>query len=329
MRAEAFHRLLIMPALLAGFARLVFAAPPQHQTHLAKDHVAPLVALKEAVELLPASAAKTAVTPQEMELFSKIADGHLDQVKASELVLTVAGVTDANTQKRYLAKLDNITAEARKAIAKGATPDERAFFLADYLRHGPLHGGEEYNQVDMLKLLDTGKFNCVSAAILYNLVGNRLGLKTQVVSIPGHVFLHMADFYIEPTSGKTLTAEDHRAIEDEHWRTATDYWKAVFGTARHYESNNLSLIGQVYFDNDGELFNKHQYEAAAILGLKALCLDSNQPMFTYSLKLDMESWFKDTLQRRNDSKAKQIAIIYGQLFGNSPNKLAQQLAAKK
>ena len=303
--------------------------PPQHQTHLAKDHASPLVVLKEAVGLLPAQAAKSAVTPQEMDIFGKIAAGHLNQVDFSEAVLAVAGVTDAKTKQRYLAKLDKITDDARRGTDKFSKPDDKANYLVDYLRKGPLSGGPESGQVNMLKLLDEGKFNCVSSAILYNLVGNRLGLKTSAVSVPEHVFLHMGDSYIEPTNGYTYTEKHHQWVEDSMWSTATDYWKSVFGTARHYESNNMGLLGQVYYDKNGKLASNHQYEAASILALKALCLNSDQPIFTYSVKLDLRSWFKDTLNQKNYDKAQKIAAIYGQLFGDDSNEFFQQVAAAR
>jgi hypothetical protein len=74
----------------------VFAAT-QHQTHLNKDHVDPITALKEAVALLSPEAVKTAVNPQELDLFEAIAHGRASELNANDVVLTVAGVTTETT----------------------------------------------------------------------------------------------------------------------------------------------------------------------------------------------------------------------------------------
>lgn len=329
MRAKSFHHLLRASILLAIAANFAVAAPEQHQTHLAKNHASPLVVLKEAVALLPAPAAKSAVTPQEMDLFGKIAAGHLDQVDFSEAVLAVAGVTDAKTHQRYLAKIEKITDDARMGTDEFSSPDDKANFLVAYLRKGPLSAGPQNGQYDVLKILDGGKFNCVSSAILYTVIGTRLGLKTNPVSVPDHVFLHLGKNYIEPTLGLTYAEKNHQWVENELWKTAADYWKSTFGTVRHYESNNMGLLGSVYFDQNGALIGKHQYDAAAIVALKAICLNSEQPVFTYSLKLDLQNWFRDTLKQKDYAKAQKIAAMYGQLFGDDSNDFFQQVAAAR
>src|SRR3954462_15325672 len=60
MRAKSFQFVLVAVILTPALV----SAATQHQTHLNKDHVDPLSALKEAVTLLSPAAAKTAVTPQ-------------------------------------------------------------------------------------------------------------------------------------------------------------------------------------------------------------------------------------------------------------------------
>jgi hypothetical protein len=37
-------------------------------------------------------------------------------------------------------------------------------------------------------VLDTGLFNCVSSAVIYNILGSRLGLNLRAVEVPDHVF---------------------------------------------------------------------------------------------------------------------------------------------
>src|SRR6201999_408485 len=103
--------------------------------------------------------------------------------------LTVSNITDEPSRERYTAKLDKIADEARQAVADATTDDEKADLLAKFLFKGPLHGGFEDGQVNFRKLLDRGKFNCVSSTVLYDVISHRMGLKTRAVTIPSHVFL--------------------------------------------------------------------------------------------------------------------------------------------
>jgi hypothetical protein len=326
MRSKFFQFALVLAILTPSF---VAAAETKHQTHLNKDHVDPLTALKEAVTLLSPAAAKTAVTPQELDLFQAIAHGRASKLNANDVVLTVAGVTTEKDHLKYTAKLDKILSDARKAVANAKNPTQKANMLTKFLHDNPLHGGGEDNQVDMLRLLDTGKYNCVSSAILFNSIGRKLGLKTRAMTIPGHVFLQMDDLCIEPAFGMNYDAKSHEQIIDQQWKTANDFWKGVFGTVRTFESGNLGLVGQVYYNKSNIVSLDKHYEQSATLALKALCLEPKHPMFTLWLKTALENWFNDTLQQKNYSKAQKIAAIYGQLYGDDSNKLFEQVAAAR
>jgi hypothetical protein len=217
---------------------------------------------------------------------------------------------------------------ARNAVADTEDSELKASKLAHFLHDNPLRGGFEDNQNDMLKLLDTGRYNCVSSAILFNIIGRKLGLKTRAVSIPGHVFLRMEESYIEPTSGLNFDAASHQQVVDHAWQTANDYWKSVYGTVRSFESGNLGLVGQVYYNESNIVSWDKHYEQAATLALKAVCLTPKHPMFT-RLKLALENWFNDTLSQKNFTKAQKIAAVYGQLYGDDSEKLFDQVAAAR
>jgi hypothetical protein len=327
MRTKFFPIALAISVFLAFSAQLA-TAKDNSPSHLGRDHVAPVIALEEAVALLPPS--KSLVSTSEMEMFKKVAAGDTKSVKEVDAILTAANITDEPSRKRYKAKLDNITDGARKVIADAKTPEEKAEKLAKFLFKAPLCGGFEDGQVDMRKLLDKGKFNCVSSCVLYNLVGSRVGLKTRAVTIPSHVFLRMGDLYIEPVGGFTNSAEVHdKNVVDKGWAEAADVWKTVFGNTRTYQSGNMGLIGEIYLDNCGKFMAEKHNEEAAVNVLKAACLDPKHPVFAYQAEQTIRNWFNDTLNQKNYTKAQKIAGIYGQLFGDSSSKLFAQVAAAR
>ncbi len=298
-------------------------APPK-----SKFKIKPFVALREALDLLPAADRKIA-TDDELELFRKVAAGEKDNVILSNAMLTIAGVTNDKDRERYLARLTEITAGARKALAGINTPEGRADKLADYLFKGPCHGGFADNQVDICRLLDRGEFNCVSASILYNNIASRLGLQTRYVEAPGHVFLRMGDLNIEPVCGKTFGAREHQKIINDMSDKAKDYIRNQYDKDHTYVAGNLGLIAQPYMTRAADEQNRSRHDLTTIDNLKQACLDANNPMNAFFLDTSLKKWFKTALKDHQFDKAQKLAAIYGQLFGDGSNKLFAQVAASR
>lgn len=293
--------------------------------HLAPHHVAPLVALKEAVALMD-TADQPYVFPEEQELFKNIAAGDLKKCHEPDAILLASGVGDKATRDIYIAKIKLIADISRKVVEGVTTPEGKAHRLAFTLYYTQLKGGFESDQVDIRKLLDEHKFNCVSACVLYNLVGNQVGLKTRAVNAPGHVFLRMGDLIIEAFRGETMSVSDHQKTVDDLWAKAGDNWKKTFGNTRVYESGSLGLVSELYLDDSITQLQKKQFEPAAAKILKASCLDPKNPIVAHQLEKNLRVWFDDTLKQKNYDKAQKIAAIYGQLLGDDSNKLFRKVA---
>lgn len=129
-----------------------------------------------------------------------------DTVRA---LLLVAGVSDPGDRDKYARRLDELATAAKKAVGD-ARPREKADKLLHFLHAGPMKNGYANGLSSLPALLDTGKFNCVSSAALYHVVGSRLGLELKVVLIPGgivgsgHASIDLVDgkerIQIEPTN---------------------------------------------------------------------------------------------------------------------------------
>ncbi len=326
MRAKSFQICLTTSITLAALTHSAAAADTFDR--LQPHHVAALTALNEAVVLM-GHTDQPVVSADEMELYKKIAAGQASKCDESDAILVVSGVTDKATRESYIAKIKKITDQARQVVADAKTPEKKADASARYLYKNPLHGGFDDGQVNMRKVLDDGKFNCVSSSVLFNLVGNQLGLKTIAVTIPGHVFLRMDNLIIEPVAGTTLTADTHELIVNDFWLKATSNWKTIFGNNRTFESGNLGLIGEIYVDECNFQLAKNHTEQAVATILKAACLDPKHPATAYQLEATLHTWFNLTLKQKNYDKAQKIAAIYGQLLRNSSSKLFQQVAAAR
>ena len=125
---------------------------------------------------------------REEDLYRDAADGKLSQWSFAEAALLSSGVHDALQRRKYLTQLDEITAASKVAVGPDATPYERGERLLEWLHETVMVNGYEEDQTDLATLLRNGKFNCVSSATLYNIVGRRLGLDLRAVEVPEHAF---------------------------------------------------------------------------------------------------------------------------------------------
>jgi tetratricopeptide (TPR) repeat protein len=126
--------------------------------------------------------------PDVMRLLERTNRGEvLTDRELIDAFLIASGVFDREGRDRYARRLDELTAAARRAIASLKTPSERSDALLKFLHNGPMKGGYDAEQTRLSVLLDTGKFNCVSATALFQIVARRLQLNSQAVSIPGGV----------------------------------------------------------------------------------------------------------------------------------------------
>ena len=102
--------------------------------------------------------------------------------------LIASGVEDPAQRAAYLKKFNALVASAEKAVAGAKTDSEKADKLLRFLHKEVMAKGYSPDQTSLPAVFDTGRYNCVSSACLYYLVGTRLGLKLQPLLIPGTGF---------------------------------------------------------------------------------------------------------------------------------------------
>ena len=144
-------------------------------------------------QLEDSSALKLSISADEQSLFADAADGRLDQWSFAEAALIASGVVQASERKPYLAQIDRIEVDARKAVAKAKEPFAQGAVLLKSLHAGPLAKGYRANQTRVSTVLDAKQFNCVSSAALYNIIGRRLGLDLRAIEVPDHAFSILYD----------------------------------------------------------------------------------------------------------------------------------------
>ena len=231
-------------------------------------------------------------TENELDLLNDGNDGQIDNWSLAKATLVICGVEDPEQQKHYFAQLNKIEAECKKATAGIRSPKARAEALGKFLLKGPMHGGYVSGQSDFIKLLNTGTFNCVSSATLYNLMAPRVGIQVRTVTICGHVFSRALDFDIEPTSGDVYNLDD-RASRSLKNRTVVNSSIAPYQEQIFRETGNVGLLSSMYNNNANEFLGKKQYAMSVATYLKAACLDPGDPGTVYNLRVTLATWIND------------------------------------
>lgn len=283
-----------------------------------KNHIAPFEALQQIAKLTDRKNGP-AISEPEFEIFKTIAAGHPERCDVKDMVLVASGVTDPKTRLKYAAKIDAIANSAGEAIADSSTPEEKAKALVKYLYANQFHDGHSYSehQLNMAQLLDKGTFNCVSSAVLYSVVGQQLGIKTVAQEAPKHVFLQMGNLCIEPTGGFTESTELHQTRLDDLWADRESDDNLLFSDKHYRTTNRMGLIGELYSNRSIQV---KKADDRTVYSLKACCLCPTNTLFANSAGIKLHNWVIDAVDHKDYAKAKTIAKIAGQLFGDGVSK---------
>ena len=122
----------------------------------------------------------------EAALLADAADGRLDDMGLVEAGLVASGVVWTEDLARFHSKTEALVEAAREAAGKGATRD-RARRVFEWL-HREVFVSYELHGVDLPGVLASGRYNCVSATLLYNGILEELGITAAAILVPSHVY---------------------------------------------------------------------------------------------------------------------------------------------
>ena len=265
-----------------------FAANPKTKSY--PFQLTPDKAISRVEKLEKVSGKKIGLTDDERKLFADACDGRLDTFSFAEACLMASGVTDAARRKAYLVKLDTIEKDARQAIASAKTSAEKAEKLLKFLHAGPMKGGYQSKQTDLHVVLDTGKFNCVSSAVLFNVIGRRLGLDLIAVEVPQHVFSVLRDgdrkLDVETTNARGFNANGQKTAKSKD-RYA----------GKRREVNELGLASVIAYNHGVAMVEEKRYHEAMLANFRALSLDSTNPGAAQNALADFVNWGADLSEK--------------------------------
>ena len=125
-------------------------------------------------------------SPLEERLFAEAADGRLDEFSPLTAALVAGGIEDADSPASTGRKRPRWSTNCAREPLDGK-PAKQAEAIFEFMHRQILHGGYDLGHTDLRRVLNDGRFNCVSATVLFNYLAGELGLDCRGAATPGHV----------------------------------------------------------------------------------------------------------------------------------------------
>jgi tetratricopeptide (TPR) repeat protein len=259
------------------------------------------------------SAVKLAVSPDEKLAFDKAKAGRLDAAGFADVALLASGVLDAARRKAYLARIDALAAKARAAVGTGGSPAERGEALLRWLHREALAKGYRATQTDLSVLLDEQTFNCVSSAVIYNILALRLGLDARAIEVPDHAFTIVyqgtTHWDVETTNAQGFNpARDPRQVERFERMTGFRYVPESHRDKRR-EVTEAGLAAIIYYNKGVELNKAGRHHDALLAYFRAMSLDPEFASAAKNALATLANWSVELARQRQWQQAVDVAAM--------------------
>ena len=306
-------------ALVLLLCAVAVTASPQDAVPTDPFRIPPRKAFAVLDRLEKSSGQKLAPAADELSLFEDAADGKLDKWSYSEACLIASGVTDPARRKEYLKKLDELEAGARKTLDGSSTTAEKGERLLKFLHAGPMAKGYESEQTSLHTVLDKSRFNCVSSAVLYNVVGSRLGWELWALELPGtassagHVFSVLLDgddrLDVETTNEHGFNPKRDEATLKKLQKPDGEIYDPKKHKDTVREVNALGLAAVIYYNRGVQLSKNKKHHEGVLACFAALCLDPASPSAANNARAGLTNWGNALMEAKKFEEVLNVVTV--------------------
>jgi tetratricopeptide (TPR) repeat protein len=282
--------------------------PAQHYTF--KE--SPTQAIKVLERLNRLSALDPKITDDEAAVFADVKDGRFQKRSFDEAVLLASGVTDGAKRQAYMKQLDELAEQAAKATADAKTPKEKSEKLLKWLHGGPMSKGYESHQTSVSAILDTGKFNCVSSAALFNIFALRQGLDVRGIEVPDHALSILYDG-TKHADVETTTVAGFNPVRDpeaaKRFKEKTGVYLAESHPDQRREVREAGLAAIIYYNRGVELTNGKRYHEALLMYFRAMSLDPEFDSAVKNALAVLVNWSGELAKEKKFEEALEVLTV--------------------
>ena len=240
----------------------------------------------------------------EQRLFADADDGRLDEFSPLQAALVAGGVEDADSLRHYEQKAAMLVNELRHSASSIDSPRGQVEVIFEFLHHRVLRGGYDLTSTDLRRALDAGRFNCVSATVLFNYFAGELGLDCRGLEMPGHAMSRVV-LPKRPREGSTGTDSVCLDVETTcpRWfhlagnpkRQAAAAKQTIGGAtstdrSKAREVSPLQVAAMIYYNRGVDFLAEKRFSEAASANAKALRLDPGNATARGNLLATINNW---------------------------------------
>ena len=263
----------------------------------------------------------------ERDLFDQIHDGRFGKFSLLQAGLIAGGVDSRNELQTYCKRFDQLVQSLRQSGDVRGTPRERAQAVLVFLHQTVLQGGYNLQASDLRQALDHGRFNCVTASLLFNCLAQRFGLKAVGLEIPGHAMsrleLPQETLDIEttcprwftriekrngesvPPSGGPVPTEHEAAVRAELADRAP-IRDAARGPQPLRQISEVELVATIYYNLGVDRLAEKRFADAAAANAKAVRLDPENATAKGNFLATINNWAIDLCRSGEYEKAAEL-----------------------
>jgi tetratricopeptide (TPR) repeat protein len=246
-----------------------------------------------------ATAGRGFVTTQnalEERLFLDAAAGRLHAFSPIEAAFVAGGVQDDDSLRQYVEKAAALVDELRRSGTLAGTPRQQVEAIFAFMHRRILRGGYELGCTDLRRVLDEGRFNCISASVLFNYLAGQFGLDCRGLEMPGHamsrVVLSDGPLDVETTCPQwfSVYSTQPRPIVT---RSVSEAASGFLASASGYDPREVTPIqmaAMIYYNRGVDLLNEKRFAEAAAANAKALRLDPRNATARGNLLATVNNW---------------------------------------
>ncbi len=263
----------------SGISDVSPLAPPELAAHLRQGGAAAL--------------AEQSLNSLEQGLFADAANGRLDDHSLLAAALIASGVHEPKLLVEYQRKFDRYARELKRDVPAGQGRRGELEAVFDFLHRRILHGGYRIDCTDLRIAIDDGRFNCVSASILFQCLAERHGFIVHTLEMPGHAMSRVI-LPDGPLDVETTCAAWFRLMDDPK-RQAASVRQTLGATpgANRANARQVAEVGSValvYYNRGVDLLAAARYGEAALANAKALRLDPDNRTARGNLLATVNNW---------------------------------------
>jgi tetratricopeptide (TPR) repeat protein len=246
---------------------------------------------------------------QENRLFADAADGRWDKHTLLSAALVAGGLDSQASIDRYRMRLEEELGRLRQRVAVGQSPRDKAKTIFKYMHDQILTGGYRLDCTNLAYAFDEGRYNCVSASVLFNCLASRLGLEARGLQMPGHAMSRLV--FQDGTLDVETTCPGWFSLADKPDRRA-DLVQETLGfrprsdAAELREVTDVEFVGMVYYNRGVDLLAERRFAAALSANAKAVQLDPSNATARGNLLATLNNWAIELGESGNYSEAARL-----------------------